>query len=110
METDAAQREPLPKYPGSAIPTHGPATAWNGGKEKVNQLAIASLTLSVLSLFLVGSVCGIILGVVARRQVAASHGAQRGAGLATAGVVIGTVTLLAGLVALASGMLSAGFL
>jgi hypothetical protein len=62
--------------------------------QSTNGLAIASLVLSILTLFGIGSLLGIIFGVRARRQIRESHGYQSGDGLALAGIIIGIVTLV----------------
>ncbi len=57
-------------------------------------LAIVSLISSILGLtFLpvVGSIVGLILGYMARRQIQESAGAQGGEGLAKAGIIVGWV-------------------
>jgi len=64
-----------------------------------NGLAIASLVLSLLWVFGLGSVLAVVFGVVARRQIRASHGTQGGNGLALAGLIVGSVGI-AGLVLL----------
>jgi hypothetical protein len=69
--------------------------------QKTNGSAIASLVLSILGLFGIGSVLGIIFGHRARKEIRASGGYEGGEGLATAGIVIGWVTLALFAVALA---------
>lgn len=56
-------------------------------------LAIAALVLSIVGLpaCLVGSVVGLVLGYVSRKQISESRGTKGGAGLATASIVIGWV-------------------
>lgn len=66
-----------------------------------NGLAVASLVLSILTLFGIGSLLGIIFGVRARRQIRESGGYQSGDGLALAGIIIGIVTLIIGIVVIA---------
>ena len=56
---------------------------------KTNGLAIASLICSCAGLFFLPIIPGIVLGFVARSQIRQSHGAQRGDGLAIAGIIIG---------------------
>ena len=62
--------------------------------QKTNGSAIASLVLSILGLFGIGSLLGIVFGHRARREIRASGGYEGGEGLATAGIVIGWVTLV----------------
>jgi len=64
-------------------------------------LAIASLVLSLVSLLGIGSVLAIVFGFVARGQIARSHGRQKGAGLALAGIIVGFVGLSLILLAIA---------
>ncbi len=58
-----------------------------------NGLAIASLVLSILCLFGIGSVLGIIFGAKARKEIRWSRGNQGGDGLALAGIIVGICTL-----------------
>ena len=62
-----------------------PVTSTNG-------LAIASLVLGILWLFWVGSLVGLILGLVALKQIKSRN--QRGRGIAIAGVVLGMLGLV----------------
>ena len=59
---------------------------------QTNGFAIASLVLSLAAVG-IGSILAVIFGVMARREIRASEGAQGGEGLATAGLVIGWVGL-----------------
>jgi hypothetical protein len=70
-----------------ARPSYAPA-----GNQRTNRRAIWSLILSILWLGGLGSLAGIMLGFSARRRIAETG--QRGAGLATAGIVVGAVTLV----------------
>jgi hypothetical protein len=54
--------------------------------------AIASLALSILILGGLGSVLGIIIGVIARRRIVQAD--NRGGALALAGINVGVVTLI----------------
>lgn len=63
-------------------------------------MAIWSLTLGILSntcLWILGSIPAILLGIVAIRKIDASAGAQKGRGLAIAGIVTGGVGFIGGL-------------
>ncbi|MGA2303938.1 MAG: DUF4190 domain-containing protein [Acidimicrobiales bacterium] len=80
-----------PSAPYSAgYPPQG--TSWNAPR-RTNGLAIASLACACAGIipFLFGlpSVLGIIFGFVARSQIKNAHGAQGGAGLALAGIIVG---------------------
>jgi hypothetical protein len=55
---------------------------------------IASLCGFVPFVGLAGAIGGIVMGLMARRQIRNSFGTQTGEGLATAGIVIGVVSLL----------------
>jgi hypothetical protein len=59
-----------------------------------NTMAILSLIAGIAGLSVlpfVGSVVAVILGPIAKRDIAASGGAQTGEGLATAGTILGWV-------------------
>ena len=76
--------------PGTASTSQG----WSG-------FAIAGFVLSLLGLWGVGSVLGIIFSVMGRNR--ARRTGQRGEGLAVAGIVIGIVTLLGFIAVVATG-------
>jgi hypothetical protein len=85
--------------PGYGAPGYGPSgygapghPAYGAQPTKTNALAIASLVASVVSLCGIGSIAGIILGVVAINQIKVSG--ESGRGLALAGIIVGAVTLL----------------
>lgn len=59
--------------------------------QTTNGLAIASLALSVLWLYWLGSILAVIFGHVARAQIRNSRGAQGGDGIAIAGLIIGYI-------------------
>ena len=69
----------------------GPAT---------NGMAIASLVLSLVWLCGLGSIVALILGFKANGEIKRAGGAQSGQGLAIAGIVLGFLGLLSGLVVL----------
>jgi uncharacterized membrane protein len=71
-----------------------PATSTNG-------LAIASLVLGILWLFWLGSLAGLVLGLIALKQIKNRN--QSGRGIAIAGVVLGIL----GLVVLVIGIIGA---
>lgn len=62
-------------------------------KPPVNKLAVWSMASSAVTLFGLGSVIGIALGVIALNQIAVHR--QRGRWLALGGIALGAVTLLA---------------
>jgi hypothetical protein len=77
-------------YPSAGYPPQG--APW-GAPHRTNGLAIASLTCACVGIipFLFGIPCllGIIFGFVARSQIRNARGAQDGAGLALAGIIVG---------------------
>jgi uncharacterized membrane protein len=90
---------PPPPPPGYGAP--GPYGA--AQPSRTSGLAIASLVTGILGIFpccLVGivSILGIVFGVVARKNIDASQGAEKGRGMATAGLICGVVGLVIGIV------------
>ena len=77
MESIASQ----PAQPVYVQPKHG-----------TNGMAVASFVLSILWLWGLGSLLGVIFGVIGRRQT--NETGQGGSGLATAGMIIGIVGLV----------------
>ena len=60
-----------------------------------NQMAVGSIIASAIGLLCgLGSIIGIVLGVVAKNQIKASNGTQGGDNLATIGIVLGGVGIL----------------
>lgn len=101
------QHPPYPTYPqypqgpqhaqpyGPGYGAFGPVTnqkaAWALG------VGIASIVLGFcFALFGLGGIASIVLGVQARREIAASGGMQSGEGLAISGIVTGVVAVLVG--------------
>lgn len=67
---------------------------------KNNDLAVASLVLSLCGFFILpflGSILGIIFGIVAKKQIKASG--ELGKGMANAGIIVGVIPILIGLLA-----------
>ena len=64
--------------------------------QRQNRLAVWSLVLAILMLGGIGSVLGIVLGAKARGQIQREGG--RGLGLATAGIIVGVLTLIGAIV------------
>lgn len=64
---------------------------------QTNTLAIVSLIASILGFLpiipFIGSVVGVITGHMAKKQIRESMGAQTGEGMATAGLIIGYITI-----------------
>lgn len=87
-----------PTLPHSTGPREGPRT---------NGLALWALVFSVLGftcMWGVGGLLGIAFGVMARGEIERARGMQRGRGLATSGIVLGSVNLVACIVAVAVGV------
>ncbi|MET0456183.1 MAG: DUF4190 domain-containing protein [Mycobacterium sp.] len=90
-----------PPPPGSYPPpppgNYPPQGGFGGAPAKTNSLAIASLVCSVAGLLCgVGSIVGIILGFVAMNQIKKTG--EGGHGLALAGVIVGIVLLVLGVI------------
>jgi len=64
----------------------------------MNVFAILSLVLSLIWVGGLGSVGAVVLGHMAKRQIAASDGQQTGEQLATAGLVIGYIGIALSLI------------
>ena len=87
----------------AATPYPAPQTAYQPGPPRqTNGLAIASLVLSILWLWGVGSLLAVIFGARARRQIRVSGGHQGGDGLAIAGITIGIIGVLGAILASAA--------
>ena len=56
-----------------------------------NGLAIASMVLGIVWVWWIGSILALIFGLVARKQIKATR--QSGQGMATAGIVLGSVEI-----------------
>jgi hypothetical protein len=77
-----------------------------GAPAKTNTMAIISLVCSCVGLFCgIGSIVGIVLGIMARNQIKQSG--EGGDGLALAGIIVGAISLainiIAGIVMASSG-------
>ena len=69
---------------------------------RTNRTAVVSLASSVVTLFGIGSIIGIALGVYALNHIAVTG--EGGRGLATAGILVGAVTLLLSMTAIVMGL------
>lgn len=69
------------------------ATTANIIVSKTSGKAIASLILSIVWAYGLGSILGIIFGHIARSEIKKSNGKLTGGGLALAGLIIGYITL-----------------
>ena len=68
---------------------------------KTNTMAIVSLVAGLVGWFMlpvVASIIAVITGHMARAQIRASHGAEDGDGMAIAGLILGYVSLLLGVI------------
>ncbi len=71
-------------------------SAYGQPAQKTNQMAIASLVASCIGfLCWFGSIAGIVLGIVALNQIKQSR--EEGHGLAVAGIAVGAVSLIVGI-------------
>lgn len=101
---------PPPPPPGAAAPGGGYAAA-----PKSNQKAVWALVLGILSVLCCSVVSGIpalVLGNMAKKEINQSGGAQTGAGMAKAGVILGIISivlLILYLVLLAAGVATFDF-
>ncbi len=88
----------LPTLPDSTGPSDDPRT---------NGLALWALVFSVLGfvcMWGVGGLLAIAFGLMARGEIERARGTQRGRGLATSGIVLGSLNLVACIVAVAVGV------
>jgi Domain of unknown function (DUF4190) len=85
----------------SGYPPPGPTSWYPSPRPRTSGLAIAAFVLSLVWLAWLGSLLGVIFGLIALREIRRSGGWVRGKGLAISGVIIGSLGL-AGLVAAAA--------
>ena len=115
-------RAPVAGQGASPWPSAGtgqPARTPGAGQQEQNQKALWSMILGILGLvccWLVTSIPAIILGNMAKREIAASGGRQSGQGMAQAGFIMGIIGVVLGLlgigffiVMMAAGAGSGGF-
>lgn len=91
MNTDPSPPERRPPPPPVPPTRTGPVVTDVWTPPKANSMAIGSLVLSLIWLGGLGSVGAVVLGHMAKREIARSQGRQSGANLATAGLVIGYI-------------------
>lgn len=92
-----ATAAPLPPLPAPLIPAPAPDSP------KVNRLALASFGLSILGFIPPIGIASVVMGHMARKQIAASQGRETGAGYAFTGLLLSYGQLF--LVALIFGLL-----
>jgi Domain of unknown function (DUF4190) len=85
--------DPSPSTPVAAPYPSGGYAYGQYSQRTTSGVAVASLVLSILWLCGVGSLLAVVLGVLARRDIARSNGARSGAGIALAGIILGLVGL-----------------
>jgi hypothetical protein len=85
---------PPPGAPASGYGYPGYPSYGYGTVQKTNGLAVASLVCSLLWVFGLGAILAVIFGFIARSQIKRSDHAQRGKGLALAGIIIGVLGLV----------------
>ena len=85
-------------YPPPPPPPGMPGGGYGGyAAPQTNQKAVWSLVTGILGIVCCGLLAGIpalVLGRSAKREIAASHGAQSGAGMAQAGFVLGVISVV----------------
>jgi hypothetical protein len=80
----------------SRVTAHTPSDDPAQSTPPLNRAAVWSLATSALTLFGLGSIIGIALGVVALNQIAVHR--QRGRWLAIGGIALGAVTLFVSMI------------
>lgn len=87
-----------PSYP----PPPAGAPGGYGQPQKTSPLAVVSLVLGILGvpccMFLVFGIGAVVTGFLARKQIDASQGSLKGSGMATAGIVLGVVSVVLAIV------------
>jgi hypothetical protein len=85
-------------------PQYGAPGEYSGAAQpKTSGLAIASLVTGILGIFpccTIGilGILGVVFGIMARKNIEQSNGAQKGAGLARAGLICGAVGIALGII------------
>jgi Domain of unknown function (DUF4190) len=78
-----------------SVPAGAPAPFGGYGQPpRTNGLSVASLVLGILGvypLWVIGPILALIFGFVGKSQIDRSHGAQKGRGMAIAGIILGFV-------------------
>jgi hypothetical protein len=83
---------------GAPMAGPGQAPGWSPPvQRRTNGMAIASMILGIVWVYWIGSILALIFGYIAKSEIDRSRGAQKGRGMAIAGIVLGYVGL-AGLV------------
>jgi len=77
-------------YEPPASPLDGPAPV-SPAVQKTNGFAVVSLSMGIIWYFWIGSILALIFGYIAKSQIDALQGQQKGRGFAIAGIVLGWV-------------------
>ena len=78
-----------------SVPTYGTPTSMGGTMQATNTLAIVSLIAGVVCCIpVVSPLTAIITGAIAISQINANPTAQKGKGLAVAGIILGALTIV----------------
>jgi hypothetical protein len=83
---------PYPQYGSGPGGPSGQGVAYGQGepvRPKKKGVPTASLICACAGLFFLPAILGVVFGFIARSQIKGSHGAQRGNGLAIAGIIVG---------------------
>jgi hypothetical protein len=86
MEYPTGRQPPPPPPPGGR-----PAPQVVVVSGKTNGLAVASLVLGIVWIYWIGSILALVFGYMAKSQIEQSGGREQGAGLATAGIILGWI-------------------
>ena len=78
-------------YEPPASPLDAPAPITPAVPAKNNGFAVVALSMGIIWYFWIGSILALIFGYIAKRQIDASQGQQKGRGFAVAGIVLGWV-------------------
>ena len=78
-------------YEPPASPLDVPAPITPVVPPKNNGFAVVALSMGIIWYFWIGSILALIFGYIAKRQIDASQGQQKGRGFAVAGIVLGWV-------------------
>jgi hypothetical protein len=78
-------------YEPPASPLDAPAPVSPKVLPKNNGFAVVSLSMGIIWYFWIGSILALIFGYIAKGQIDASQGQQKGRGFAVAGIVLGWV-------------------
>lgn len=109
----APQLPPPVSSPPPAYAGVSPATTYVSPTAQTNVWAIISLVSSILAwcgFFGIGGIVGMIAGIVARNQIAASRGTQTGDGIALVGIILGAINVFGTCLALLCFGLAFGWL